>query len=228
MLHDHDSLRTIQRGGGPLPEIVLLVDDDPDTVLMYSAYFESAGVWVATSTDPAEAVDAVRDLQPDLVVTDIGFKGRPLGADLVHSLKSDESTKQIPVIVLSGRADGDVAGPVQSESDLWLVKPVLPDALLLAARRLIRQSRDMRQRAQRAVARATDLADRSSAAIAKASELRDGTESLTRKCPECGRNLEWIETGRLGGVTYDYFRWCDAGCGLFCYNRIGTKWVRLA
>ena len=56
-----------------VPPIVLLVDDDRDTREMYSMFFESSGMCVATAANPGEAMDAVEQLQPDVVVTDIGF-----------------------------------------------------------------------------------------------------------------------------------------------------------
>ena len=39
-----------------------------------------------------------------------------------------------------------------------------------------------------------------------------------RLCPACGETLRWTERRQLFGVTFDYFRPCVNGCGLFCYN----------
>jgi hypothetical protein len=31
----------------------------------------------------------------------------------------------------------------------------------------------------------------------------------SRRCPDCGSMLEWIERGLLRGVEYDFYRWCE-------------------
>jgi len=49
-----------------------------------------------------------------------------------------------------------------------------------------------------------------------------------RLCPACGCSLEWVERGTIGGISFDYFRWCLEGCGLYCFDRSRSKWVKLA
>lgn len=129
-----------------VPPIVLLVDDDRDTLEMYHAYFEASGFWVSTCSVPTEALDAVDDIHPDIVVTDIGFAGRADGADLVHALKGNEATRDIPIIVLSGRDRDHLPAGVIDTADLCLVKPVLPDMLLEEVRALLNRSHEMEPR----------------------------------------------------------------------------------
>ncbi len=210
-----------------LPPIVLLVEDDADTLAMYATYFESSGVWVATSTRPAEALDAVQELKPDVVVTDLGFQGEPLGVDLVHTLKTAEPVRDIPLIVLSGQSLENLPPDTRAEADLCLVKPVLPDRLLASVRELIVQARELRKRSETARAKASELIPRSDELIRKAQSLAP-LPAGTRACPECAKPLEWVERGRIGGVTYDYYRWCLKGCGLYCYDRDAARWVKLA
>ena len=70
--------------------------------------------------------------------------------------------------------------------------------------------------------------------LARSCRLRETTSALSltvarkRSCPECGGQLEWIERGRIGGTTYDYYRWCLKGCGLYCVHRDVRRWVKLA
>ena len=129
-----------------VPPIVLLVDDDRDTLEMYHAYFESSGLWVSTCMVPTEAVDAVDELQPDIVVTDVGFAGRPDGADFVHTLKNAEATRGIPIIVLTGRDRDHLPAGLLAAADLCLVKPVFPDTLLEQVQALLQRSRESRRR----------------------------------------------------------------------------------
>src|SRR4051812_8205700 len=85
-----------------IPPIVLLVDDDRDTLNMYSTFFAQAGLWVSGVESADEAIDAVEELKPDAIVTDIGFSGRPEGVAIVHALKEDPATSGIPLVVLTG------------------------------------------------------------------------------------------------------------------------------
>ncbi|MCY1159190.1 MAG: response regulator transcription factor [Citricoccus sp.] len=54
---------------------VLVVDDEPTLVRMIEKYLLTAGLEVATCQDGAEAVQAVRDFDPDVLVLDLGLPG---------------------------------------------------------------------------------------------------------------------------------------------------------
>lgn len=210
------------------PPIVLLVDDDRDTLDMYSSYLESAGLWVATATNPTEGQAHVRELRPNLLVTDIGFGGQQTGVDLIHAVKHDAQTAHIPIMVLSGTAVEELPAETRREADLVLLKPVLPDVLLTRGQTLMRSSATLRARSTAALDRAYSLLDQNLAARRR---MRESVESLgkrARACPKCGATLEWLERGTIGGVEYDYYRWCLKGCGLYCYDRRAGDWIKLA
>jgi CheY-like chemotaxis protein len=124
-----------------VPPVVLFVDDDHDTLDMYSTYFELSGMGVARTRTPADALRRIAELRPDLIVTDLGFDGRESGSAFVHTLKTGPETRDIPLILLSGRAAEHVPAATIREADLCLVKPVLPDALLTDVQRLIDAAR---------------------------------------------------------------------------------------
>ena len=210
------------------PPIVLLVEDDRDTLEMYSTFFELSGVWMAQSTAPREALGSVTELRPDLIITDLGFNGSPAGADLVHTLKSRAETRDIPVIVLSGRSTEDIPPATREEAELCLVKPVLPDVLLGHARELIERSRTLRDRSDAVLTKSARLRDRSSALIARAKPQTAGSAPEPRVCPQCSTPLVWLERQRLEGIEYDYYRPCPTGCGLYCFDSAAARWVTLA
>lgn len=210
-----------------VPPIVLLVDDDRDTLEMYHAYFESSGLWVSTCMIPTEALEAVDELQPDIVVTDVGFAGRPDGADLVHTLKNAEATRDIPIIVLTGRDRDYLPAGLLDTADLCLVKPVLPDTLLAQVQVLLYRSRELRRRGTTARGKAATLRTKSRSLLGRGRKEVDA-DPVAASCPACHKPLEWIETGRLDGVDHDYFRWCTSGCGLYRRNRADGSWIKLA
>lgn len=197
-----------------LPSIVLFVGPHADTLATYAAFFEAAGLWVATARDPVEALAAVQELKPDLVITD-EFEAADL--DLVHALKTTPESKAVPVILLTRRLRG-VPAATREEADLCLETPVLPDTLLQSSRTIIGKARSSRQNENR---------ERASGASARVEVVRTDADTA-RRCPACAAPLEWIERGRLYGIEYDYYRWCPKGCGLYCYDCSGQSWVKLA
>jgi DNA-binding response OmpR family regulator len=157
----------------PLPPIVLLVEDDRDTLDMYSSYLESAGLSVATATNPIQGQARARELRPNLLVTDIGFAGQPTGIDLVRAIKHDLQTAHIPVMVLSGTAVEDLPSETQREADLVLLKPVMPEELLNRGRALMTGRAKIRARSHAALERAYSLLDQN---LASRQRSRDFVE----------------------------------------------------
>jgi CheY-like chemotaxis protein len=208
---DHNSIDT-------LPPIVLLVDQHADILAAYAACFEASGLWVATSADPVEALDAVQELRPDLLITD-HFDDPDF--NLVQTIKQ-RVPPRLPIILLSGRPLPDVPLAARQGADLCLEKPVQPETLLDSSRLLLERVRGLRTRGEREPARGTPVASAPLPVQLPEVSPRD------RRCPQCAAPLEWIERGRLYGLEYDYYRWCQRGCGLYCYERQGRKWVKLA
>jgi len=223
----HQQHTSIPADGAPLPPIILVVEDDADTRELYSVFFEAHGMWVAGAADPAEAIGAVDELRPDLIVTDVGFHGQPLGLELIDMLKRHAATANVPVILLSGRSSNSLPAATVVQTDLCLVKPVLPAVLAGHVDRLLAGSRT-RRRGDDANVSAGDLTDPSHARIARTRASADRVDLPTRWCPNCGRALEWIETGTIDRREYDYYRWCSRGCGLYCFDRRACEWVTLA
>jgi hypothetical protein len=81
--------------------------------------------------------------------------------------------------------------------------------------------------AEEALAAAEDLTPDIVVANADAGESEDPS-ATQRTCPGCGTPLEWIEEGTIGLRTYEYYRWCLKGCGLYCFDRHGAAWIKLA
>lgn len=212
-----------------VPPIVVLVEDDADTLDMYAEYFEMSGLWVAKSRTPSDGLTRILELRPDLVVTDLGFAGSADGAPLVEAIKGRPETRDVPVIVLTGQSSENVPAAVRASADLCLVKPVLPDALLMDAQRLIALSHTLRDRCRRASSgeQEADVVRSEKTAAVRPPVPGEAADVRNRPCPDCGRTLEWLERGRIDGADYDYYRWCSHGCGLRCYDRTAGRWVKL-
>jgi DNA-binding response OmpR family regulator len=212
-----------------LPPIVLLVGDDPDAREMYTVLLESSGFWVAAAAEPDTAFSSIAELRPNLILTDLGARADDSARmlEFVHTVKSDQTAQGIPVLMVSARA-GEELPETSEEADGLLLKPVLPEVLLLRVRELIAKSRDLRARAEAARQKGHRLAEHSARLIERSGANAERVDLQNRRCPGCGRKLEWIERGTIGGIEYDYFRWCTHGCGLYCFNRRNGAWLKLA
>ena len=116
---------------------ILVVDDEPDQRFLLRRIFERAGHQVADACDGAAALKAVRDLLPDLVVTDIMMPVMD-GLELIRRLRGEPATAGIPVLAASGDsylADG---------ADAIVVKPYDWQHLLTVADALLKEGREMR------------------------------------------------------------------------------------
>ena len=210
-----------------LPPIVLLLDDERDILEMYSAHFEAEGVWVATAASAGEGMIAVEELRPDLVVTDIGFGAATSGATFAQALKQRPETSRIPLIILTGLATEDMPPSVKEDADLFLRKPVTPQALLLNVRQLLESSHALRARSERVRARVAPLRQKSADLLGRAKMPSAQVATHDARCPQCCEPLSWVERGRIDTREFDYYHWCSRGCGLYCFDISARRWIRL-
>jgi signal transduction histidine kinase/CheY-like chemotaxis protein len=93
-----DSLSHLREEPGRGKPTVLLVDGDQDDDNTYSRVLRSAGYEIVQAVRGANALKAVRDQQPDLVVLDVASPD--LGAlELVGELRSSPETRHVPIVV---------------------------------------------------------------------------------------------------------------------------------
>jgi signal transduction histidine kinase/ActR/RegA family two-component response regulator len=122
----------------PVGEVVVIEDDRPSLDLL-TAYLHSAALQVTAARDGQSGLEAVRRVRPSAVLLDIRLPGID-GWAVLHALKAEPQTRDIPVIVVSiadERSRGASAGAAA-----YLVKPVSRDDLLsaLAAAGALRQT----------------------------------------------------------------------------------------
>lgn len=141
---------------------VLIVDDEPDIVLFVRVNMEMEGHDVLTATNGEEALAAVREHHPDVVVLDV-MMPKLDGWHALEQLKADDDTlvRTIPVVMLTALSSdqdqvrGGIEGAVQ-----YLSKPVTPDALMSAVQAALEGDPEPVQRKaaqQRALARLARL-----------------------------------------------------------------------
>lgn len=102
---------------------ILVVDDEEHIVMILKDSLEFSGFQVVTAYNGEEALDRVAQDHPDLVVLDIGMPKLD-GWEVCRRLKSDEATKNIPIIILTAYAQAsDQRKGAQLGADRFVTKP---------------------------------------------------------------------------------------------------------
>jgi two-component system alkaline phosphatase synthesis response regulator PhoP len=115
---------------------VLVVDDERHIVRLVQVNLERQGYEVLTAYDGVECLEKAKAEKPDLIVLDV-MMPRMDGFEALQRLKSDPKTNQIPVIMLTARAqDRDVLQGYQYGADLYLTKPFSPLELISLVKRV--------------------------------------------------------------------------------------------
>lgn len=79
---------------------ILVVDDLPSNLKLMRVLLSSEGYLVSTAVDAEDALLAVMDDPPDLLVTDLHMPGMG-GVALIRGLKLNQSTKHIPILAVT-------------------------------------------------------------------------------------------------------------------------------
>ncbi len=108
---------------------VLVVDDEPDVLLLCRVNLEFEGYEVVEATDGEQAMEQARSESPDVVLLDVMMPTLD-GWQVLSAMKSDDALKDIPVVMLTAKVqDQDqIRGWSQGAAD-YITKPFSPLAL---------------------------------------------------------------------------------------------------
>ena len=102
---------------------VLVVDNEPVIGLLIKRGLElSKDYDVSVCTDSRDAFNAIKEQQPDIILVDVNMPGLS-GPQLVQQLKSDETTRNIPCVYITGNL---VAGELVDPQDARAVSIAKP------------------------------------------------------------------------------------------------------
>ena len=109
---------------------VLVIDDDPVILELLRVNFEIEGFDVITAVDGEEGLEQAQALRPDVVISDIMMPRRD-GLQLLGDLKADPDTEDLPVILLSAKAQkAEVQEGLDLGADDYITKPFDPIKLI--------------------------------------------------------------------------------------------------
>jgi DNA-binding response OmpR family regulator len=109
---------------------VLVIDDDPVILELLRVNFEIEGFDVICAGDGEEGFRRAQADHPDIVISDIMMPRRD-GLQLLNDLKADPSTEDLPVILLSAKAQrAEVQQGLELGADDYITKPFDPLELI--------------------------------------------------------------------------------------------------
>ena len=116
---------------------ILVIDDEPEIVLLCRDYLEDAGFAVLSGSDGQAALDLARAHRPDLIVLDLGLPELD-GLDVTRTLRKDSG---VPVVMLTARGDeSDKLIGLELGADDYVTKPFSPKELVARVRAVLRRA----------------------------------------------------------------------------------------
>jgi DNA-binding response OmpR family regulator len=120
---------------------MLVVDDDPVILKLLRISFEMEGFEVLSAADGQEGLERARSDHPDVVLSDI-MMPRLDGLQLLAELKADSATADLPVVLLSAKAqNAEVREGLAMGADDYVTKPFDPLELLDRVNAVLAKSR---------------------------------------------------------------------------------------
>ncbi len=119
---------------------LLLIDDDPNLILLVKDYLEFNGYEVITASHGREGIKILETETPDLIICDVMMPEMD-GYAFIQQIRKNPRLDWLPVIFLSakGQSQDRIKGLSQG-ADVYMVKPFEPDELVAQVQSTINQS----------------------------------------------------------------------------------------
>ncbi|MGD1897305.1 MAG: response regulator transcription factor [Phormidesmis sp.] len=115
----------------------LIVEDSLTDKAILTDYLQQSGITVTSATSSEEALKMLQSARPDFLLLDVVLPGQS-GFEFCHDLKTNESTRDIPIIICSTKnTDADKLWSTMLGADAYLTKPVTQQQLTQAVTKLI-------------------------------------------------------------------------------------------
>lgn len=115
---------------------ILIVEDHPTMREAMRLVLEGEGFDIDEASDGDQALAAVQDDQPDLVLLDMSIPGAS-GSEVLAAVKSDPATSEVRVIVVTATGEEGRAAAMTAGADHYFTKPFSPIALLQAVEEVL-------------------------------------------------------------------------------------------
>lgn len=121
---------------------ILIIEDEPDLQTTLKLVLEQAGFESRVAGEADAARRIIADLKPELILLDWMLPGIS-GMDFMRMLQRDESTRKVPVIMLTARSqEEDKVWGLEAGAEDYITKPFSSRELVARIRRVLRRSND--------------------------------------------------------------------------------------
>src|SRR6516162_7782761 len=118
---------------------ILIIEDERDVADLLTLNLRKAGFRTSTAADGASGLQKVRGARPDFVVLDLMLP-KMSGLEVCKILKSDTATSQIPIMILTAKAEEiDRIVGLEFGADDYVTKPFSPREVALRIRAILRR-----------------------------------------------------------------------------------------
>ena len=119
---------------------ILIIEDEQDVADLLALNLRKTGYRVSTADDGASGLHKVRDDRPDFVILDLMLP-KMSGLELCRILKSDAATAQVPILMLTAKAEEiDRIVGLEFGADDYVTKPFSPREIVLRIRAILRRA----------------------------------------------------------------------------------------
>jgi len=117
---------------------IVCIEDEQEMIDLIQLILNRRGFKVTGASGGQEGLQTVREMRPDLVLLDLMMPDMD-GWEVYQQMKADESTRSIPVIVVTAKAQNidKVLGLHIAKVDDYIAKPFSPQELVDSVERLI-------------------------------------------------------------------------------------------
>lgn len=88
-------------------KLIYIIEDDQSLLFALETKLKEVGFETVTADDGQQALDKLKTIQPNLILLDIKLP-RVSGLEILKSIRENEQTKEIPVIIMSQYDDSDI------------------------------------------------------------------------------------------------------------------------
>ncbi|MFT7130372.1 MAG: phosphate regulon transcriptional regulator PhoB [Gammaproteobacteria bacterium] len=118
---------------------IVVVEDEPDILEVFSYNLKREGFEVATSLEGSSGLKLIQQNMPDLVLLDLMLPGMD-GLDICRHLKGDVKTQNIPIIMVTAKGEeSDIVLGLGLGADDYITKPFSPKELIARVKAVLRR-----------------------------------------------------------------------------------------
>ena len=113
-----------------MSEKILVIDDEVEITRLLKIKLEREGYAVSLALNGQEGLQLAETVRPHLILLDVVMPGKD-GYEVLTALKRNPTTKEIPVIMLTGKVyDDDIQKGFDLKADNYIAKPFHSDLIL--------------------------------------------------------------------------------------------------